>query len=176
MVTRALLLSLILLGPLALRAETFPGLKAIMTEADWQRAGLDRLGPDQLGIVDAALIRHIARLEMRLTAEAGPAAPTARDQTEAAFGARPPERPLWERFGLPSFNADWRSTPPLTAKVLRWRGTNRFVLDNGQVWEGLQAIPYELVDEEIRIEARPRGQFALVVDGQNTALRVIRVE
>ncbi|HTO03720.1 MAG TPA: hypothetical protein VL069_08460 [Opitutus sp.] len=39
----------------------FPGLKTILSEAEWQRAGLDRLSPDQIGVIDAALIRHHAQ-------------------------------------------------------------------------------------------------------------------
>ncbi|MEI7799613.1 MAG: hypothetical protein WCI28_05430, partial [Opitutaceae bacterium] len=39
-------------------AEKFPGLQAVLTPAEWQRAGLDRLSPDELGVIDAALIRQ----------------------------------------------------------------------------------------------------------------------
>jgi hypothetical protein len=40
------------------RADVFPGLKVIMTADDYARAGLDKLTPDQIGVIDAALIRH----------------------------------------------------------------------------------------------------------------------
>ena len=35
-----------------------PGLRAILTATEWQRAGLDRLSPDEIGVIDAALIRR----------------------------------------------------------------------------------------------------------------------
>jgi hypothetical protein len=65
--------------------------------------------------------------------------------------------------------------PPLRAKFLKWEGGNRFKLDNGQVWEGAEPITYELAGRDLEIQARPHGQFALVVDGVNTTLRVIRL-
>ena len=40
------------------RADDFPGLKVIMTADDYARAGLERLTSDQIGVIDAALIRH----------------------------------------------------------------------------------------------------------------------
>ena len=80
-----------------------------------------------------------------------------------------------EKYGLPFTDGDWRSMPPLKARVKKWDGGNRFVLENGQIWEGFQPITYELVGKEIEIQARPHGQFALVVDGVNTTLRVMRL-
>jgi hypothetical protein len=43
------------------------------------------------------------------------------------------------------------------------------------VWEGVDSIPYELVDKQIEIQARPMGQYALIVEGANTTLRVFRI-
>ena len=153
---------------LAFAQTTFPGLKAVLSEAEWKRAGLDRLTPDQLGVIDAALIRHQAAL-------------TAMHQTEVAKAATaapaaPANPGLMQRFGLPVFDdTDWRTLPPLRAKVTQWEGGNRFKLDNGQVWEGFEPITYELVGKQIEIQARPHGQFALVVEGVNTTLRVMRL-
>ena len=58
MKTRLCLGLLLLCSVIGLRAESFPGLKVIMTAEDYARAGLDKLSPDQLGVIDAALIRH----------------------------------------------------------------------------------------------------------------------
>jgi len=146
---------------------TFPGLKAILTAAEWKRAGLDRLTPDEIGVIDAALIRQQAGATARLQQE------LATGRTAAATNANPG---LMQRFGLPLFDdGDWRTMPPLRAKVAKWEGGNRFKLDNGQVWEGFEPITYELVGKEIEIQARPHGQFALIVDGVSTTLRVMRL-
>lgn len=159
---------LLLLAATAAASTTFPGLKAVLSEAEWKRAGLDRLSPDQLGVIDAALIRHQAALTAKHQTEVAKAA-------EAAPAAKPAPG-IMERFGLPLFDqTDWRSLPPLRARVTKWQGGNRFLLDNGQVWEGYEPITYEIVGKEIEIQARPHGQFALVVDGVNTTLRVMRL-
>jgi hypothetical protein len=150
--------------------ETFPGLKAVLTPAQWERAGLDRLSPDQIGVIDAALIRHQATLTVQHQAEVT----TARKEAAVAAPAASPS--LMQRFGLPRFDdGDWRNLPPLKAKVTKWEGGNRFLLDNGQVWEGYEPIAYELPGKDIEIQARPHGQFALVVNGVNTTLRVMRL-
>jgi hypothetical protein len=41
--------------------------------------------------------------------------------------------------------------------------------------QGVDSIPYELVDKQIEIQARPMGQYALIVEGANTTLRVFRI-
>jgi hypothetical protein len=157
-----------------LAKDNFPGLKTVLTEAEWKRAGLDRLSPDQIGVIDAALIRHHAdgiqqhRTELTAARAAAPAS------TEADATSR--KRGFLERFGLPaSDGADWRDVPPLRATVTEWVSVNRFKLDNDQVWEGMEPITYELVGKPIEIHARPSRQFALTVDGKNTMLRVKRV-
>lgn len=165
-----LLASLLLFSATLAGAQTtFPGLKAILSAAEWQRAGLDRLTPDQIGVIDAALIRQQAGATAQLQSELT----TAR----AAATATPPPNPsLMQRFGLPLFDdGDWRNMPPLKARFAKWEGGNRFRLDNGQVWEGSEPITYDLAGKDLEIHARPHGQFALVVDGVNTTLRVIRL-
>lgn len=152
---------------------SFPGLKSILSETEWKRAGLDRLSPDEVGVIDAALIRHhVQTVTEHQSALAAVQAATPASAERAAE----PKRGLWERFGLPTIKgSDWRDLPPLQATVTEWISANRFKLDNGQVWEGLQPITYELVGKPIEIHARPSGQFALTVDGKNTTLRVTRL-
>ncbi|WP_438479799.1 hypothetical protein [Oleiharenicola lentus] len=167
---------------LGLAQPAFPGLKNVLTAAEWQRAGLDRLTPDELGVIDAAIIRYNGRTTAQLQADLAAAkqAQVVVQQNSVAVastpGAATAPKGWMERFGLPVFNdSDWRAMPPLKAKVVKWDGGNRFVLDNGQVWEGFQAITYELPGKNIEIQARPHGQFALVVEGVNTTLRVMRL-
>ena len=148
-----------------------PGIKAILTESEWKRAGLDRLTPDQIGVIDAALIRHQLGATTELRAELE----TARKEVSAVVEIKR-ERTILERFGLPILSdVDWRELPPLRAKVVSWETANRFKLDNGQLWEGMEPIPYELVGKAVEIEARPGGRFQLSVEGRATTLRVIRL-
>lgn len=170
---RLVLLAFALAGLLpALSAQTTsPGLRAILSEAEWRRAGLDRLTPDQIGVIDAALIRHYQGSTQALKTELESAKREIAAVTEVKR-----ERTLLERFGLPILSdVDWRELPPLRAKVVEWQTANRFKLDNGQLWEGLEPIPYELVGQEVEITARPAGRFQLTVAGRSTGLRVIRL-
>jgi hypothetical protein len=163
---------LVFSAALASAQETFPGLKSVLTPAEWQRAGLDRLSPDELGVIDAALIRQQARATTQLKTELV----AARQAAPAPAATAEPKPGFFQRFGLPLYDdTDWRSMPPLKARVVKWESANRFRLDNGQVWEGFESITYELVGKDIEIQARPHGQFALVVDGVNTTLRVMRL-
>lgn len=170
MKTTLFAVALLFSATLAGAQDTFPGLKAVLSEAEWKRAGLDRLTPDELGVIDAALIRHQAGATVQLQA----------DLTKARIAAAAPAARLapgvMQRFGLPLFDdGDWRTLPPLQAKVVKWETANRFKLDNDQVWEGYEPITYELVGKNIEIQARPHGQFVLVVEGLNTTLRVMRL-
>ena len=165
---------LLALASAALAAEpVFPSLQSVLTPAEWQRAGLDRLTPDQIGVIDAALIRHHA-----------PAATLAANPPplDPAPGTTPQENALtrsrfWTRFGFGKGDtADWRKQPPMHAKVTSWQGANRFALDTGQVWEGVEPIPYEILGATITIEARPLGAFALKLNEDSMAVRVRRVK
>jgi hypothetical protein len=158
--------------------EAFPGLQSVLTAAEWKRAGLDKLSPDEIGVIDAALIRREkaraaqAQAELQAARATAPVAavPTAGDPGPAR------EKRFFERFGLPVFDdTDWRTIAPLKARVVAWETQNRFRLDNGQVWEGLEPITVELLNRDIEIHARPNSQFVLVIDGKNTTLRVFRL-
>ena len=155
----------------------FPGLKSVLSDTEWKRAGLDRLSPDEIGVIDAALIRHQSAATAQLQSELK----AARENAAVAGAAAPAvtaeqKRGLLQRFGLPTWDeSDWRTLPSLKAKVTAWEGGNRFKLDNGQVWEGFETIPYELTGKNIEIQARPHGQYALIIEGQNTTLRIMRL-
>jgi hypothetical protein len=159
---------------LAAAEPVFPGLKAILSDAEWKRAGLGRLSPDEIGVIDAALIRQQAGATARLQTDLAAA-------REAAANAGPAltadeKKGFLQRFGLPVFNDnDWRNMPPLKGRVVKWESANRFLLDNGQVWEGFEPITYEILNKDIEIHARPGGAFTLIVDGKNTTLRVMRL-
>jgi len=154
--------------------ETFPGLSSILTQAEWKRAGLDRLSPDEIGVIDAAMIRYQSQTRQQHQADLAPAqAPAPVPDNKPAETKMPGSS---EQFGFSTpHGIDWRDVPPLEAKVVKWISANRFELDNGQQWEGMEAITYQLSGRAISIHARPHGMYALSVDGQNTMLRVRRV-
>jgi hypothetical protein len=166
-------IAFVLLTLTVIRADDFPGLKVIMTADDYARAGLDRLTPDQIGVIDAALIRHF-RANVSVAAERKAAEQVVAATTAAVTTER--KRSGLERFGLPSLNSDWKNEPILKARATGWVGGNSFALDNGQIWEGVEPITVELVGRAVEIQPRPGGAFALSVDGKNTTLRVRRLK
>jgi len=170
----SLLPLLLALSPAAAQS-SFPGLQRILSAEEWKRAGLDTLTPDQIGVIDAALIRHQIAEQKRTLAIA-----LAPPSAEPPAGITPVEAAIvrsrhWEKFGLEKIAGDWRSVPPMKAKVTSWQGANRFSLDTGQVWEGVEPIPYDILGQEITIEARPMQAFALQLGADSLAVRVRRV-
>ena len=174
----------------------FPGLKAIMSDADWQRAKLDRLDPADVRLINEAFVRYLKEGTAPQREAAVPQREAAVQQREAAVQQReaavqqheavavsekvsPPEkkRSLWARFGLPALpGTQPHERPVMHAKVLAWQGTNGFVLDNAQVWQALDPIRDELVGREIGIMEGRFGSFLLVVDGVETTVRLHRLK
>ena len=170
------LLAFLIAASVALADPSFPGLKKILSDSEWKRAGLDQLTPDQIGVIDAALIRHQAQAVR--AAELAAATPPEPDPAASPATNAAKRASFWERFGVGKSKspADWRNLPPMAAKVTAWQGANRFVLDTGQVWEGVEPIPYELLGQTVTIEARPLDSFALKLNADSVAVRVRRVK
>ncbi len=160
-------------GSVLARADVFPGLKVIMTAEDYARAGLDKLTPDQIGVIDAALIRHFTA-SVNVAAERKAADQVAVATTQAVAVER--KRGVLERFGVPTLSNDWKIEPVLKARATGWVGGNSFQLDNGQVWEGLETISFELAGRDIEIQSRPGNAYALTIEGKNTTIRVRRLK
>ncbi len=169
---RLLALSLLITAS-ALAQSTFPGLRKVLTDAEWKRAGLDQLTPDQIGVIDAALIRTQAQVIAVITTPPSLTPEPGMSPVENAVA----RSRFWDFFGLgKGDNASWRTMEPMRAKVTGWQGANRFSLDTGQVWEGVEPIPYEILGATISIEARPLGAFALKLNENSVAVRVRRVK
>ena len=171
---RLFFLTLLFAAPALADEGIFPGLKSVLTAEEWKRAGLDRLSPDQVGVIDAALIRHYLRAVTGVGPLPNPEALAAMQRADQPTAA---PRSIWDRFGLPLMSStDWRTQPPLIARCIDWQGGNRFALDNGQVWEGLENIPFDLKGKSVIIEARPMGNFALKLDEKGASVLVHRLK
>ena len=166
------LLALALLAPAAAASaqNSFPGIESIMSLDEFHKAGLDGLNPAQLAVLNEAIQRHLdGAVKTEVAKQADDIRKTAAEEER---------RSLLARFGLPviSFEQEWKTDPALEATVTNWVGGHSFKLDNGQVWEGVEPITYELKGKSIRIVPRPNGQFALEIDGKNTTIRIRRVK
>lgn len=166
---KRILLAFLLVATTALAESIFPGIKAIMTPEEQRNAGIDQLSANQLAVIDTAILRYYAsNMKSQINTEAVQIAEKMRQvDREASF---------LSRFGLPDFSGEWRDMPGIKGRVLGWVGGNSFRLDNGQVWQGAEPIPFELVNREVEIQPRPGGHYALTVEGKNTTVRVVRVK
>lgn len=161
-----LLLLLLLTASTAFAENYFPGLKVVLTPQEFARAGLDKLTTDQLGVIDAALIRHYVRTIENVAAHANEEATTPGDN----------ERGWLQRFGLPEVGDDYREKSSVKGRCTAWVGGNSFRMDNAMIWEGVEPITFDLVGKEVDIQPRPGGLYVLVVDGKNTTIRVRRTK
>lgn len=143
--------------PAQAAAESFPGLRVVLSDRQFKKMNLDRLDPKDISSIDEAINRYY--------------------QGQAGARRAFEENRYRDRFGLPDFVLEeWKEQPPLRARVVKWEGGNSFRLDNGQVWKGFDSIPYELPGRLVEIQPRARGQFNLAVDGFNTTARVQRIK
>jgi len=163
------LLVFLLAATTAFAESLFPGIKAIMTPEEQRNAGIDQLTANQLAVIDTAIVRFYAsNMKSQISTEAAQIAEKMRQADR--------ENSFLSRFGLPDFSGDWRDQPGIKGRVLGWVGGNSFRLDNGQVWQGAEPIPFELVNREVEIAPRPGGHYALQVEGKNTTVRVVRIK
>ncbi len=166
---KRILLAFLLAAAPVFAESLFPGIKAIMSPEEQRNAGIDQLTANQLAVIDTAIVRYYAsNMKAQINTEATAMAARMRQADQ--------ESSFLSRFGLPDISGDWRDLPSIKGRVTGWVGGNSFRLDNGQVWQGAEPIPFELVNREVEIAPRPGGHFALQVEGKNTTVRVVRVK
>lgn len=167
---KRLLLAFALTCTLASAESKFPGIESIMTLEEFRTAGLDKLSPAEIAVLNQAITKHLeGAVQTEVAKQSDSIRKAAADEER---------RSILARFGLPEIdlNQDWKNDPVLSATVTGWVGGNSFKLDNGQVWEGTEPITYELNGKSIRVLPRPGGQFSLEVEGKNTTIRIRRVK
>lgn len=110
-VTGCLVILVLMCGwtvPPALADDDFPGIRALMSDEEFRRAGLDELSPQELEALDAWLIRYTA-VEAEVLQETNEKVREARVEHEVV------SRIVGDFDG--------------------WSGETVFRLENGQVWE-----------------------------------------
>lgn len=130
----------------------FPGVKALMSEAEFSEAGLDALSTEQLQALDAWLVRYTAGDAQVLQ--------TASEEVKEA-----------ER--------DYEVVARLSSGFDGWDGETVFYLDNGQVWrQRLQGkYPYRgPANPEVRISRNFLGFFKMTLIDAKRSIGVTRVK
>lgn len=130
----------------------FPGVRALMSDAEFSEAGLDELSAEQLKALDAWLIRYTAGDAQVLS--------TSSEEVKEA-----------ER--------DYEITARLGSSFKGWTGETLFYLDNGQVWRQRLSGNYPYrgpANPEVRISRNFLGFFKMTLVETNRGIGVTRVK
>lgn len=157
----ALAAMLPLAAPLA-GAQSFSTLEERMTATEFREAGLEKLTPEELAILNAWL-------KSRATASPNNTTTPANDRRGFAS----------EGFFGSGDGAD-QITSMIIGPFRGWEGVNTMItLANGQVWrvtDSSTRLRVNLTDPRVTLTRNALGGWSLRVEGYNTRARVIRVK
>lgn len=142
----------------SVHAQPFSSLEERMSQADFKRAGLDRLSPDELKYLDQWLQTH--------GTTAGTAAPTVVGPANM-YGYR-----------TPVDQARTAAESNLVGTFSGWDSHSTFNLANGQVWktsDGSSGSCQQVTDPKVTIKPMMLGSWLMYVHGCSDSLRVERV-
>ena len=151
----ALVLALAAFGA---QSQEFSSLEERMTQSEFEAAGLNKLTPEELAALNAWLQNRTAG-----TAPAATYVPPPEDD-RIGFHDAPEERSVVSR---------------IAGEFTGWSGHTQFTLENGQVWEQVEAASLRGVRVDspaVTIEPAFMGSWLLRVEGYNQRLRVRRIK
>lgn len=153
-----------LILPACAYAQDFSSLEERMSASEFKAAGLQKLSADELSALNRWLREHAATASTRV-------------DSGVDFAAQPDPNDQRGLRSAPSGDGDIVSR--ISGVFKGWSGSTRFVLENGQVWEGLAdngSLSVDLVDPVVRIKKGLIGTWYLKVDGYNTTAKVQRIK
>ena len=156
-----LAIGLCLVGSLSFAAQLvmppdFTGLQKNMTPQEFEKAGLNKLSPEELANLNAWLSSQMK-------------------QREAAVAVAP----RVTHSGFLEINDDAPVVSRILGEFHGWRGNTHFALENGQVWVQSEQGSLEgvnITDPEVTITRGMLGDWKLKVKGYNTFVKVKRVK
>jgi len=182
MIRRALLLSLVFgslsFGATAPSPPSKTSLAQTLSAEEFARAGLNKLTPDELAFLDAALARR--SLPPAVGASAAPATPIrqeklppTREKVAADFGAEQVAAQKQPAADVGELHTHIEGT------VQEFSGRAVFALGNGQVWQLRTPadiyLTKKLVNPEVTLIRGPGG-YKMVIDAANVVVLVKRIQ
>jgi hypothetical protein len=163
--TKFLRAALILLLPI-LTAVAAP-LKEQMTPEQFEKAGLDKLSPQELAYLSDWLDGKVEEEKEKVVAAIIP-------QGDDRFGADEQIRTNVEKI-RPEQKELVSSIP---GRFTGWKGDTLFYLENGQVWKQSEAAKFSvrLENPAVRIEKGLLGAYFLSVEGYGSRVKVKRLK
>lgn len=150
-------------------AAQFSSLEERMSAAQFRAAGLDKLSPEELAKLNQWLRDRWApgsaasAADPDFNAPTGGTAAPARSDRNGFSGPETPRTTINDRI-IGTFRG--------------WSGSTIFRLENGQVWQQIEADSWSVESEAPRVEIRPKlmGSWMLSIEGYNRSVRVKRIE
>lgn len=145
----SLLAALLVLPATLMAQERFPGIEALMTEAEREAAGIDELSPSQVEALNRWLIRYTAN-----------EAPILQVENEEVIEV--------VKQGM---------TSRIVGQFEGWSGKTRFVLENGQVFEQRRPGRWKtsLLNPEVLVTQNFMGAYELEVVAEGRSIGVRRL-
>lgn len=145
-----------------------------LTAEEFARSGLNKLTPEELAFLDAALARHHSEVGQRAPVPANSTAkrPPSKEKIAADFGVEQVAQ------SKPVNDADELHTH-IEGTIQEFSGRTVFVLANGQIWQQRTPtdvfLPKKLVNPAVTLT---RGAFGykMVIDDANIVVFVKRVQ
>jgi hypothetical protein len=143
------LLAALLAAPTLSDQEQFPGVEALMTEKEFDAAGLDKLSTEERAALNDWLIRYTV-------GEAQVLAVTNEEVQQA--------------------DQEQEIVSTLLLPFSGWSGDTRFRLENEQVWQQRRAGHYAHHGEDLRVRITKNfmGNYKMTLIGNNKAVQVFR--
>lgn len=171
------------LGLIATMGVAAPSLRDVLSPAEFERAGLQKLTPEELEFLSARLLPPA-------TATAPAAAPAASSPPprEPAAAGRPETRLTGDAaFGRErEVQAEVEQVRQIPREIQSrivgafsgWGGATLFRLENGQVWQQAEPSVFavDLNAPEVTIRKGHFGAFYLTVEGYGSRVKVKRVK
>ncbi|MGA0735548.1 MAG: hypothetical protein ACO3PC_08730 [Steroidobacteraceae bacterium] len=149
----------LLCAEFAWAVDTFPGVSKAMTPAEYARAGLDKLSPEERRILDEWIARYTGR------------------EVEQTVADKVAEVRRLEVAAQPKKLTADRIVATITPPFEGWSGKTTFTLDNGQVWkQRLEGrYRYSGTDTRVTIAKNFFGFYVMTLEATGRSIGVERV-
>ena len=155
-------------------AQELSSLEEQMTGSEFERAGLEKLTPQELRFLN----EWLQGKRLAPGPGASPAAPAGSSPAASTPAPRAAAVPDPDA-GFELRRKRSTITSRIDGKFTGWSGKTQFVLENGMVWRQAESGRYgsrTLENPEVRIEPKLGGSWRLYVEGLNRSLKVSRVK
>lgn len=154
-----------------LRAQVDSSLEELMSQDQFERAGLNKLSAEEL-----AFLNRWIRERKAMPAPAAPVAPAA--AAASADNTTAPAASDSSAGFRPKAAKREKIVSQIDGEFSGWSGKTRFKLKNGQVWRQIddRSFPHSAFEPKVEIRPKAAGSWRMYVDGINRSVKVVRIK